>query len=394
MSADIHDTGEQPVLSEPHRTLSSMEDILRAERNFVSAVLSTVAALVIVLDRDGNVVRFNPACERLTGYSFQELRGRPFWEVLIPRSEMQRTMQAFHSLRSGSFPARFQSAWQHRSGTLRNIDWTNTCLLDDDGAVEYVIGTGLDVTEQLRTQEEVRKRLVELAHLHRLHTAGEMASALAHELNQPLTAISSYCAATLNLQKRDALDSEQLAYSMEQISLQVARAGEIIRELRSFVSKAARPAEPRDLNTVVRRTALLTNPDARLNHVQFDMQLDDNVPPVLASDLQLEHVLINLVRNGIEAMQEAQTSDRVITIVTRRDCNTHARVEVIDRGPGLTAEQITRIFQPFYTTKEQGLGMGLQIARSIIESLSGRLWVEPSPSAGARFCFTVPLAQE
>ncbi len=192
---------------------------LNSERNFATAVLDTAAALVFVVDRGGRIVRWNKACELATGYSAEEINGDTDWwdRVLLPE-EREGAQQVSEKLRSGDCPQRHENHLRHRDGSLHLIDWTITCLRDRGGAVEYVVATGLDVTEQRRIQEEARRRAEELAHLHRVYTAGELAAAMAHELNQPLAAIAGLSEAGLQLLQRGRLEPGRITNNLEQIA--------------------------------------------------------------------------------------------------------------------------------------------------------------------------------
>jgi len=367
------------------------EETLRAERNFVSAVLGTAAALVIVLDREGRVVRFNKACEELSGYAPEELQGKTIWDALLVPEEADGVKRVFGELQKGAFPNRHENHWRHKDGSRRLIAWSNTCLLDARGQVEYAIGTGIDVTERRRAEGEARQRQLELAHLHRVHTAGELAAVLAHELNQPLAAIASYSDASLKQLQRGELPQDRLAQNLEHISAQAQRAGRVIRELRTFLAKDESTKAAMDLNAVVRRAAELVAIEARARGVQISLKLTDDLPAVTAADIQVEHTLVNLVRNGIEAIRDGGATAGTVTIETHAAGDGMATVTVRDSGPGLSPELVEKVFEPFYTTKRNGLGMGLRISRSVVESHGGRIWAEAS-TAGGIFHFTLPLA--
>jgi PAS domain S-box-containing protein len=366
-------------------------ETLRAEGDFVSAVLGTAPALVIVLDPEGRVVRFNKACEAASGYGFEEVKGRTIWDLLLLPEEADAVRQTFTELRSGRFPNRRDNYWRHRDGSLRLITWSNTCLLDERGAVKFVIGTGLDITEQRRAEEEARQRQFELAHLHRVYTAGELATILAHEINQPLAAIASYSEASLQRLRQGEASPDALIRDIEQTALQAQRAGRTIRELRNFLSKSESADDRSDLNAAVRIVFDLIGPEAGSKGVSIVLDLADDVPPINVSAVQAEHVLLNLIRNAIDAVVEMGARAGSITVQTRTDAAQAAHVTVRDTGPGLDAEAAERVFEPFYTTKRDGLGMGLRISRSVLESVGGRIWAQPSNEGGI-FHFTVPFA--
>lgn len=229
-----------------------------------------------------------------------------------------------------------------------------------------------------------------LAHAHRLITAGELAAALAHELNQPLAAIATFSEACTQQLKRGNADRQKLLHNAEQISLQAQRAGQTIRELRAFLTKTETQRTVLDLNQLIRSTCNLIAAEARARAVAITFDLAEKLPPVRVARVHVEHVLLNLVQNAIEAIRGAAMPDGTVTLSTRGGKVAH--VSVRDTGPGIDAEIMQSIFEPFYTTKAEGLGMGLAISRSIVEAHDGQLWAEPAAGGGTVFHFTLPFA--
>jgi two-component system CheB/CheR fusion protein len=351
---------------------------LLAERNFVSEVLATMPALVMVTDRDGLVVRCNRACEEASGRSFEQVRGKSVFDLLVHQEDVESVKRTFAELVAGGGPSQTQNTWQHADGTRRVIAWSNNVLRDDAGRVEYIIRSGIDITERHRAEDEARQRLAELAHMHRLHTAGELATALAHELNQPLAAIAGYSDACLNKLSAGDIVSENLTRNLEQISTQAQRAGKFIHELRSFLAKGELRKEPTDANALARQAFDLLSVDARARNVRLESDLAESLPKVMAAALSIEHVLVNLVSNGIEAVRASGADEGTVAIRTRAEKES-IKITVTDSGRGVAPEVAEKIFEPFYTTKQDGLGMGLRISRSIVESHGGRIWAEAGP---------------
>lgn len=363
---------------------------LRAERNFVDAILDTAATLIIVLDSDGRVVRFNKACETVTGVSQRELLGRTIWLALIPDDEREGVQRVAERLRTGEAFVEYENHWRCRDGSQRLIRWRNTVLHDEAGQIRYLIGIGTDVTDQYRAEGEARRHLEEASRLQRLQTANELATMLAHELNQPLAAIATYAAAGQHLLRRAAQDPDKLADTLERISQQALRAGEAIRHLRAFVGRGRMDAVPLDLNAVVRRACTLVTPRARSSGVTLALDLADALPPVRGVDLHIEQVLLNLLGNALDAVQGTGMGSGELGVATEA-LEGMARVTVSDTGPGIDAAMAARLFEPFITSKEHGLGVGLAISRSLIEAQGGRLWVEARMPGGV-LRFTLPLA--
>lgn len=247
------------------------------------------------------------------------------------------------------------------------------------------------VLHDRRLAEEKRHAETALAHAHRIMTAGELAATLAHELNQPLAAIATFSEACVQLLNRGAPDMQKLRNNIEQIATQAQRAGHAIRELRAFLAKGDSDKKPVDVNALVRTAVRLLAAEAQTWHVRLVLELADTLPPALAAPVHIEHVLVNLLQNAIEAMRMAGMPSGTITLATR-NAGDQIRISVADTGPGLSAELGGRIFEPLYTTKAEGLGMGLAISRSVVEAHGGKLWVDSDGASGATFHFTLPLA--
>jgi C4-dicarboxylate-specific signal transduction histidine kinase len=230
-----------------------------------------------------------------------------------------------------------------------------------------------------------------LAHVARLNTMGEMVAELAHELNQPLSAISSYAQACQRLLQLDSADHlESLVAAMNQVAEQADRAAGIIRRLKRFVVKAKPAQTSLDINSLVRNVAELMQLDARLAKVDIRFELADPLPRIVSDRIQIEQVLVNLMRNAIEAMWESKSESHRLTVSTALRETGDILVSLHDTGVGMTPETRRQVFDRFYTTKPDGMGMGLPISQSIIEHHGGRLWVEPNPDRGVTFFFTLP----
>lgn len=363
---------------------------LQDERNFMDAVLDTQAALVLVVDGAGRLVRFSQACETLTGYDFSELRGSVRWLRLVPAEERAdiETM-VLPSLRAGVTIVGHENHLICKDGSRRQIYWRSTALRDAQGLLEYVIGTGIDITDLRQAEEAAQAHLEEASWLQRLTTANELATMLAHELNQPLAAIATYVEVGRQTLRKPSPDHDKLDANLARISEQALRAGDIIRHLRSFISRGSINPVPMDLNEVVQRASDLMAPRTRRTGFTLEMQLDPGLPQVMGVDVQVEQVLLNLLRNAFDAMQEASATGGTLTVQTQR-LGDLARVTVTDSGPGIDANAAARLFEPLTSRKPSGLGVGLRISRSLIEAHGGRLWVEPRVP-GAMFHFELPL---
>ncbi|MHA1529556.1 MAG: sensor histidine kinase [Alphaproteobacteria bacterium] len=251
-----------------------------------------------------------------------------------------------------------------------------------------------EIAERKRMHDEVQRHRDQLAHVGRVSMIGEMATNLAHELNQPLAVVSGSAQFCLNSLRSGTGSREQLLDAMEQSAEQAERATQIIRRVRDFIHKEEPRDERIDVNDAIRDIAALLHSDAHAHRVEVDLDLVDTVLPVNADPIQLQQVVLNLAHNGIEAMRDTEAGARRLAIRTRAHPNGTIEVVIRDHGHGISAESAQRLFDPFYTTKPQGLGLGLSISRSIVESHGGRLWATPGRENGAAFHFTLPGSQD
>ena len=250
----------------------------------------------------------------------------------------------------------------------------------------------IEIDERKRAEDRAQQHLAELAHVARLSTIGEMMAELAHELNQPLSAICSHAQACKRLlASGDGDYAEDLSASLNQVNEQGTRAAEIIRRVRRFVVKAKPSEAVVDVNAMIRDVAELMSIDARMAGAETVLELTESLPPVVGDRIQLEQVLVNLMRNGFEALRESDREPRRLTVRTALDGPHTIVVDVRDNGLGIASDVLDHIFERFFTTKAGGMGMGLSISQSIIKNHGGTLWAAPVPEGGAVFHFTLPI---
>jgi PAS domain S-box-containing protein len=381
-------------LSEEIAERARAEDVLRKERDFTSAILDTVDAIVVVMDTAGRIVRCNRCCESTTGYSEQEVRGRFVWDIFLEPARVDEVRSVFSSLVHKLDGYKHENHWRTRHGSLRLIDWSNTVILDAQGNVEFVIATGIDITERRHAEELEHRHMVELAHVSRLSTMGQMATEIAHELNQPLCAIASYGDTCLRMYESKQCSPDEVRRVLKEITTQAERASEVIRRIRKFVRKDDGDRAAVSLNELVSDVVRLTQVEARWNRVTIATDLGTELPPVIADKILIEQVIMNLVRNAIEAIGHAETARREVTISTRSRGGGTLEVVVEDTGPGIPAAGAEALFQPFFTTKPTGMGMGLSLSRSIAEAHGGELVAEPGSNSGAIFRLVLPAIKE
>ena len=372
---------------------------LREREARLTSILETVPEAIIVIDEKGLIESFSPAAERLFGYAAAEAIGRNI-SMLMP-STYREQHDAYLERYGRTGERRIIGIGRVVSGQRR------------DGSVfpmELAVGevllagqrrfTGFvrDLTERQATERRLQELQSELLHVSRVSAMGQMASTLAHELNQPLTAVINYAKAAKRLMERPETVTKAMDM-VDKASAQATRAGQIIRHLRSFIEKGKTHRSIEPLNKVVEEASALALVGAKERelHVRFDFDAAD--PLVLIDKVQVQQVILNLVRNAIEAMAQGcpAGAQRVLTVHTGAEPGEPAfrRVAVSDSGPGVPETVRAQLFQPFVTTKSSGMGLGLSICRSIIEAHGGRLWLEPPtapPGSGASFAFTVPLS--
>ena len=370
------------------------EEALRAEHALRTAMEDSLTVGMRARDLTGRIIYVNPAFCRMTGFSSDELVDRrppmPYW---VPE-QLDETMALHQAVLDGQAPPDgFELTFQRKDGQRFQALIYEAPLINGNGSQTGWMASVLDVTERRRAEELARQQQEQLQFTSRLVTMGEMASTLAHELNQPLAAIASYNAGCLNLLASAHADPQDLRPALEKLGVQAQRAGRIIRRVHDFVRKSEPKRAPCDFSEIVEDCIGFVEAEARKRHVRLETALPA-LPPVLADRLMLEQVLLNLIRNGMEAMAETPEQHRALDISARLAHN-EVIVTIADNGSGMAPEVREKLFTAFFSTKPDGMGVGLSICRSIIEFHRGRLWVEDntqSPSGhGTIFHFTLPL---
>jgi PAS domain S-box-containing protein len=275
-------------------------------------------------------------------------------------------------------------------GGTRFIHARGTLIRDDRGRPYRATGISEDVTEEKRAEEALARAQTELAHVARVTTMGQLAASIAHEVNQPLAAVSMSCSACLHWLSGEHLNLEKAREIVTSIEKEANRAAEIIANVRALTRKTPPRKDWLDVNETIGEVIALTRSEAAKGRVALQARLSPDLPPVLADRVQLQQVLLNLILNGIEAISATPDGPRELVVGSSKDAPSGVLVTIRDSGAGLNAGTTQRLFDPFYTTKPSGLGMGLAISRSIIELHGGRIWATPNTPRGAVFQFTLP----
>lgn len=362
---------------------------LERERSFSDSILENQPAPVLVLDENGAVLRYNRACAAAAGIDFSRYQGTRQWLELVPAMERPDVENVLARLMAGETPLAHEGRWSHADGMLRLFSWNYDVVSDPDDEARYIVATGVDITALRAAEHEASRRLAEAARMQRLYTAAELGSALAHELKQPLGAIALFAAAARKQLEERPLARDRLAYNLERIAEGAHFGDEVVRRMRDFlrVGVDVKPA-PFDINTAVEHAASLLAMRAETAGFRLRLEPADGIPLVHGAGGHVEQVLLNLLSNAIEAMETGVGDDAEIIVAVGRDGGA-VRVSVYDDGPGVETHLAERLFDALYSTKEQGLGVGLGISRDLVQAYGGQLWVEPRTPGGV-FHFTLP----
>ncbi len=374
------------------------EGALREQVTFRSAMENSLLTGLRARDLEGRITYVNPAFCHMVGIPAEDLVGRtppmPYW---APEA-MNEYQQRFTQVLAGSVTPQFETIFLRANGDRFPVLVFESPLVDNAGRQTGWMGSILDISDRKKIEDLNRQQEEKLQASARLATMGEIASTLAHELNQPLAAISSYTTGALNLLNRNsapaAPDLDLLRPALEKASNQAQRAGHIIRSVHTFVKRSEPSRQRLQIRELIDSVIPLIELQARQFFVVTQIRVEPNLPAVLADRVMLEQVLLNLTRNGIEAMQDIAPERRILRIVAARDRESpqqqNIAISVIDQGHGIPAEVAERLFSPFFSTKAEGMGMGLNICRTTVEFHGGTLVHADNPGGGTIFRFSLP----
>jgi two-component system, LuxR family, sensor histidine kinase DctS len=374
------------------------EGALRQQMLFRTAMENSLVTGLRARDMDGLITYVNPAFCQIVGYPAEELVGRkppmPYWAPEAIGEYQDR----FAAILAGNVEPQVETVFVRPDGTRVPVLIFEAPLVDSDGRQTGWMGSILDISDRKRIEELNRQQEEKLQTSARLATMGELASMLAHELNQPLAAISSYTTGALNMMARadskgEALDCKVLKPALEQAGAQAQRAGQIIRSVHEFVKKREPERQEVAVQSLLDSIGALIELQTRNKHVTLQVLLPPDLPPVLADRVMVEQVLLNLTRNAIEAMALVAPERRTLRIAASHDASSGmVEVRVEDHGHGIPDDVAERLFSPFFSTKAEGMGMGLNVCRTAIEFHGGTLTHRANPGGGTIFTFTLPAA--
>ena len=376
------------------RWVGSEQQRTRAEARMrkLSGALEQTADAVMITDKERRIEYVNPAFEGLTGYSRDEVLGKAAG-VLRSGFHDEKFYEQLWRIVSSGHAYRGELVNRKKDGSLYHEQRTISPLKGEGGQITHFISTGHDITKLVEAQRKDRLHQAELAHVARLSTLGEMTSGLAHELNQPLCAITTFAQTCLRILASGECKPEKIGYGLEQVLRQADFASQIFRRLRTFSRKGDMQRKAVSLREVTQEMANFVKAETLQNLTHLDLDVPAGLPPVWADPIQVEQVLLNLVRNAMDAVAECDPANRRVTVTAVQSAPGEIAMEVSDSGHGCVAEIADQLFEPFFTTKANGMGVGLGISQGIIEAHGGRLWLAKTNPDGTTFRFTLPEAQ-
>ncbi len=376
------------------------EAALREKNNLLNTILESTTDAIFINDVEGRYVLANSADRQALGRTMEEPIGQHLTEIFGPTTAqllLEENRQVMVSGQSRTFEHQLAI-----TGETRFYSVTKAPYWNDAGQIQGVIGIARDITEHRLNEVQARQQQHTVAHMARLSLVGEMASSLAHELNQPLSAIGIYAetagavTAKVNLQPLRFPEEQatELLSLLEKIVTQSQRAGEIIRRMKHFTRKTNPLRKTEDINKLIKEAVGLIEFMIQQQHVTLHFHLTNEPLLALVDAIQIQQVILNLMYNAIEAMQDIAINERELRIQTLWTASNRIEVRVCDTGPSLSGAAQEKLFQPFFTTKPTGTGLGLSISKSIIDAHSGQLWATPQAVRGIMFRFTLPAVKQ
>jgi PAS domain S-box-containing protein len=380
------------VLQGDLQTLARLGHELEEQRAHLSELFARVPEAVVMVERDSRITRVNPAFTEIFGYTAEEAIGQRIKDLITP-DDRQEEVDGFASRMVQTREVfAVETVRRHKNGTPVPVSLICVPVSANDGGNSgYVIYR--DLTETKRLQDEQRRyheMQLELAHANRIATLGQLSASIAHELNQPLTGIITNCGTCLRMLTSDPINLDGARDAVRRTMRDGSRAADVIARLRALFNKQEPASEPVDLNEATREVIALSLGELQNRRVIVRTELADDLQIVTADRVQLQQVILNLLRNALDAMSTVDDRPRDLLVRTEREEGDRVRLSVTDSGVGFDPHTTDRLFDAFYSTKHDGMGVGLSVSRSIVENHQGRLWAALNDGPGATFSFSVP----
>jgi PAS domain S-box-containing protein len=373
-------------------TLVRLGDELEEQRSHLSELFARVPEAVVMVDRNSRMTRVNPAFTKIFGYTPEEAIGRRVKDLITPDDLQEEVESLTYRMVETAEVFAVETVRRHKNGTRVPVSLICVPLsASSSGNTGYVIYR--DITETKRLQDEQGRYYelqLELAHANRIATIGQLSASIAHELNQPLTGIITNCSTGLRMLTSDPLNIDGAREAMRRTMRDGNRASDVTTRLRALFNKTEPASEPVDLNEATREVIALSLGEIQNSRVMVRTELADDLQDVTADRVQLQQVVLNLLRNALDSMSTVDDRPRELLIRTERAEGDCVRLSVTDAGVGFDPRTIDKLFAAFYSTKNEGMGVGLSVSRSIIENHQGRLWAVLNDGPGATFSFSVP----
>jgi PAS domain S-box-containing protein len=380
------------VLQGDLQTLARLGNELEEQRAQLSELFERVPEAVVMIDRDSGVTRVNPEFTKIFGYTADEAIGRRITDLTTPDDLLQEAEGFTQRMIQYGEVFTVETVRKHKNGARVPVFLTCVPVSSNGGGnAGYVIYRDISETQRLRDEQRRNHEIrLELAHALRIATLGQLSASIAHEINQPLTGIMANCGTCLRMLTSETLDIDGALEAVRRTMRDGNRAADVIARLRALFNKKQPALEWMDLNEATREVIALSLDEIRSSRVTVRTELADELPRVAADRVQLQQVVLNLLRNALDAMNIVEDRPRDLLIRTERLENDYVQLSVKDSGIGFDSQTMTKLFEAFYSTKEEGMGVGLAVSRSIVENHQGRLWAALNADAGATFMFSVP----
>jgi PAS domain S-box-containing protein len=359
------------------------------EHQHIGKVFELSLDILCIADKSGVFKKVSPAFERILGFPPEQVENKKIINYIHPE-DIPKTVKILKDMsETGKFLKNFENRYLTPDGSCKWISWTAY----PDSRTNLIYAIGRDVTKIKEAEQVANAHRQSLAHAYRVITIGQMASAISHEINQPLCAINNYANAAVRSIDSASSEPSRLRDLIKKITEQSARAGRVVNHIKHLVKQKNPVCKPAKVTDIIDPIVPLIDSESRIYSTSFSVNVPSDCPLINVDFVQIQQVLLNLLHNALQAMNNIPVNNRKLFLYAR-NLNQNIEFTVKDTGPGIKSNSINKIFEPFYTTKANGTGIGLSISRSIIEVHGGQIWLEQKKDKGAEFKFTIPVYKE